>query len=270
MRFYSAIPILAAGLLSIAPRAPAQYLSPQTFNFARDFGAGTGSHLGVSLRDINPDRAQVINFDDSRGVEVVGVEKGSPAERAGIKPGDVLVSYNGENIMGAQQLGRLVSETPRGRKVKIEYWREGKVSTVSAITAGPTIHGTSPTKLPGDGMAPDIDFPGIVPGPAPNPRLTWTWTNQGLGMECESIDSQLAEYFGVKRGVLVRSVAKDSAAARAGLRAGDVVTRVEGRAVSDPREIRSYAFNDNRTPKAFAVDVTRDHKPVKLMIEVSE
>ena len=89
----------------------------------------SGSHLGVHLRDIDADRAKVINLGESRGVEVVGVEDGSPAEQAGIKTGDVLLAYNGENILGAQQLGRLVSETPRGRKIKIEYWREGKVST---------------------------------------------------------------------------------------------------------------------------------------------
>ena len=62
----------------------------------------------MSLAEIDADRAKTLKLDEPRGVEVARVEEGSPAEKAGIKPGDVLLSYNGENILGAQQLGRLV------------------------------------------------------------------------------------------------------------------------------------------------------------------
>src|SRR6201996_1440109 len=94
-----------------------------------------GVYLGVRLADIDSDRARALHLNEERGAEVVKVEPGSPAESAGLKAGDVLVSYNGENILGAQQLGRLVSETPKGRKVKIQFWRDGKMQGAMAVLA---------------------------------------------------------------------------------------------------------------------------------------
>jgi serine protease Do len=86
----------------------------------------SGTYLGVQLADIDADRAKALHLDEERGVEIEKVEPGSPAESAGLRAGDVLLTYNGENILGARQLGRLVSETPKGRKVRIQFWREGR------------------------------------------------------------------------------------------------------------------------------------------------
>ena len=220
MHFASPILALVAGLVCFASGLPAQFNSPQAYSFSMD--SGTGSRLGVGLRDIDADRANVIKLGDPRGVEVVSVEEESPADHAGLKPGDVLLSYNGEAVVGGQQLGRLVAETPRGRRVKIEYWRDGKVSTTVATTAAPRAL-TFPRA--------NLDFQdlrGWTPS-IPTPTLIW---RTPIGIECESIDAQLAEFFGVKRGVLVRSVSKDSAAEEAGLRAGDVVTQIGDRPVA--------------------------------------
>jgi len=264
MRFYIAIPVLAAGLLCLALQLPAQFNSPGAFSFSTDLVTG-GSRLGVGLRDIDADRANVIKLGEARGVEVLSVEDESPADRAGLKTGDVLLSYNGENIVGAQQLGRLVSETPRGRKVKIQYWRDGKTVTVTATTAA----------------AHAMAFPGFAPGDVPDlgelPRLglsipttTMVWKTPLFGIECESLDSQLADFFGVKRGVLIRSVGKDSPAGEAGLRAGDVVTQIGDRPVTGPRDIASYVRSERRSSKPFSLEVTRDHKPITLKITLAK
>jgi serine protease Do len=258
MRLPSVIPILAAALFCLAPPLPAQqfaqqFTTPRAFDFFAQSGL-SGSHLGVKLRDIDPDRAKVINLGDPRGVEVMGVQEGSPAEQAGIKTGDVLLSYNGENIVGAQQLGRLVSETPTGRKVKIEYWREGKVSTLTATTAGPSaIEFSNPTIFPGLSMIESY----------PMPFMVW---KTPFGVECESLDSQLAEYFGVKRGVLIRSIVKDSPAAKAGLRAGDVVTQIGDRGVYEPKDITSYIRAERRSFYPLTLEVTREHKSLTVKI----
>jgi serine protease Do len=251
-RLYS-VPLL--GLLCLASHLSAQQFIPRTFDFLSQSGAG-GSHLGVKLRDIDPDRAKVINLGDPRGVEVMGVQEGSPAEQAGIKTGDVLLSYNGENIVGAQQLGRLVSETPPGRKVKVEYWRDGKTINVTATTAAP-----APMQFSNEG-------PPILPGFSmiesfPTPFMVW---KTALGIECESLDSQLAEYFGVKRGVLIRSIVKDSPAAKAGLRAGDVVTQIGDHSVFEPKDITSYLRSDRRSVYPVSLEVTREHKLVTVKI----
>jgi len=261
MRFYFATPILGAALVCLAPQMQAQFNAPQAF----DLLAGsdmTGSRLGVQLRDIDADRANVIKLGEPRGVEVMDVEEGSPAEQAGIKAGDVLLSYNGENIVGAQQLGRLVSETPRGRKVKIEYWREGKTSALMATTAAP-----KPMVFPRMPSGDIMNVRGLY-GPLAIPTPELVWKTPQFGFVCESLDPQLAEFFGVKHGVLVRSVVKGSPAGKAGLRAGDVVTQIGERSVADPRDITSYVHGERRSGSPFSLEVTREHKPISMKVNL--
>ncbi len=260
MRSYFAIPVLALGLACATQPLPAQ------LNSLMEQGT-TGSRIGVILRDIDTDRASTLKLGSVTGVEVVGVQNGSPADHAGIKAGDVLLSFNNESIVGAQQLGRMVSETPVGRKVKIEYWREGKVTTVTTITAA-----YRPFAINLNAEAPNIGSPNelFAPGSFPSPIMVWS---NPIGIECEALnahDSQLAEFFGVKRGVLVRSVFKDSPAAKIGLRAGDVVTQIGERPVGDPRDISAYFHQEQHTAKPFAVEVMRDHKQVALKANLSQ
>jgi serine protease Do len=263
MRLYSVIPVVAAAFFCLAQELPAQQFSaPQTFDFLSQSGM-SGSHLGVRLKDIDADRAKVINLGEPRGVEVASVEDGSPAEQAGLKTGDVLLSYNGENILGAQQLGRLVSETPRGRKIKIEYWREGKVSTVIATTAGPAA-----MQFPSQGELQLMKMQGFEPFESSFPMPFMVWKTH-LGLECESLDAQLAEYFGVKHGVLIRSVVKDSPAAKAGLRAGDVVTQIGDHSVYEPKDITSYIRTERRSFYPLSLEVTREHKAIAVKINAA-
>jgi serine protease Do len=261
MRSYFAIPLLALGLACVTRPLPAQ------FNLFTEQGA-TGSRIGVVLRDIDADRASVLKLGSVTGVEVVLVQNGSPADHAGIKVGDILLSYNNESIVGAQQLGRMVSETPVGRKVKIEYWRDGKVVTVTALTAA----FRSPMPLILNPDAPNFPTSSdlFLPGSFPSPIMVWS---NPFGIECEALnvhDSQLAEYFGVKRGVLVRSVAKDSPAAKTGLRAGDVVTQIGDRPVGDPKDITYYLRQEQHLAKPLSVEVMREHKPVTLRVNLSQ
>lgn len=220
---------------------------------------GSSGYLGVQLADVDADRARALKLDEERGVEVLKVVPGSPAERAGIRPGDVILSYNGENILGARQLGRLVSETPEARKVKIQLWRDGKTQTVTAAIGQPYRTKVVPKDF--DLAMPDIDFRTMA---IPDPLLVWR--EQGLGIQAEPVDGQLAQYFGVKGGVLVRSVEKGSAADTAGLRAGDVLTAVAQKPVTNPRELMSCLRTQRRAGKPIAVSVVREHKDFSVSI----
>lgn len=254
MRSRFIVPVLALFLVAAAPEMPAQFARPY---------AESGSRIGVGLRDLDADRAATLKLTSVSGVEVMVVETGSPAEQAGIKAGDVLLSYNGEPIVGAQQLGRLVSETPIGRKVKIEYSRDGKVNTIFATTAARQANHAVTFGNSGND-------PLVLMGPVPMPYFSWT--NPLLGIECEGLDArnaQLADFFGVKRGILVRSVSKDSAAAKAGLRAGDVITQFDGHTIADPKEISFLFRHDQRTAKTLALEVVREHKASTLKINLS-
>ncbi|SRR5579875_198438 len=213
--------------------------------------------LGVRLADIDAERAKALKLNQERGVEIRAVLEGGPADKAGILPGDVLLSYNRETILSAQQLSRLVQETPPGRTVKAEYWRNGKTQTTT-ITIG-----TAPSNpLPGpfSGMPmPSWQVPGMD---FPSPLLVWR--NPLIGIEFERVDSQLADYFGVKGGVLVRSVQRGSPADKAGLRAGDVIFSVAQQTLATERDFSSLLRRGASVP----VSVMRDHKHLELTLSV--
>ncbi len=214
-----------------------------------------GSYLGVGIMDVDAERAKVLKLTQGHGVEVSRVESGSPAFVAGIMVGDVLLEFNGQPLDGPQQLGHLVRETPPGTKVKILLWRAGKTETVSAVLEArkyktPEIIGMWPP--PPGAMTPDM------------PGLYQSWQSRMLGVECEPVENQLAAYFGVKRGVLIRAVISGSAAERAGLKAGDVVTKVGDHPVAAPREI-SDALRDYVARKV-DVSITRDHKDIVVRV----
>jgi serine protease Do len=219
-----------------------------------------GSYLGVRLADIDDDRARTLKLSEERGVEVTSVEEDSPAAKAGMKSGDVLLNYNGENILGAQQLIRLVRETPQGRRVKIQFWRDGKIQTTVVTTGAPKLGFQMPPNFvrlnPRDMTFLRMDTPAML----------MAWNNSLLGIECESLHSQLARYFGVKQGVLVRSVTKGSPAEKAGIKAGDVFTAVGDRNIADAHDMTSYERSGHEPGKPISVSLVRDHKAMTVTV----
>jgi serine protease Do len=260
MRLLSMVLAVLSGILFLAQDLAAQ----KPLGIAMQYRSG-GSHLGVKLTDVDRDRAKVLRLGDARGAEVVGVEENGPAEQAGIRTGDVLLSYNGENIIGAQQLGRLVAETPQGRKVAITYSRDGTVESTTVTTGAPR---AAAFNFPG-GPGFDVpEFPNLTVVDIPNPMLIWK--NSALGIEGESVDSQLANYFGVKRGVLIRSVEKESPAEKAGLKAGDVLTAIGKHEVASPRDIGSFMRSTHYGRKVVTVALMRDRKPMTISIPLPD
>src|ERR1035441_1229756 len=238
------------------------------------------SYLGIGVAEIDSERAKALNLKEVHGVEVKSVDHDSPAAKAGLKESDVVLEYNGQRIEGTEQFVRLVRETPIDRQVKLLVSRNGSTQTLTA-TIG---HRTEQFSLrSGDGDDGDltIEIPPMPPMPpmpeipampeiAPLPELPriYGMSRTGLlGIECEPLGSQLATFFGVKEGVLVRSVAKASAAEKAGMRAGDVIVKVDGEAVSSVHEIGSLA-RAARNKHTFPVVVVRDKKEVTLSVTV--
>jgi serine protease Do len=221
---------------------------------------GAGSFLGVGIQEIDGIRAKALKLPEESGVEVTRIAPDSPAEKAGIKTGDVIMQYNGERVEGMDQFSRIVRETPAGRDVKIGIIRNGAPQTITArIVARPVINGQL-IPAPGQfsaGEPLEFRFPDM-----PQNRMTWRSTL--LGIDAEALEGQLAEFFGVKEGVLVRAVNKGSAADRAGIKAGDVIVRVDEARVATPADISAHLRG--LRGRAVSMVVVRDRKEISVML----
>ena len=210
---------------------------------------------------------KALNLREERGVEVTRVEDDSPAAKGGIKTGDVVLEYNGDRVEGVEQFMRMVRETPPGREVKLSIARNGSQQQLTMKTGS---RKTWMTTRYGDAASlefprveiPEINMPDI-------PRAFMSWRSSIVGIEAESLDSQLAEYFGVKEGVLVRSVVPGSSAEKAGLRAGDVIVKIDYSRVTNPREI-SASIRSSRSKKTVTVQLVRDKREVTLQLPVED
>ncbi|MGA2137065.1 MAG: PDZ domain-containing protein [Bryobacteraceae bacterium] len=238
-----------------------------------------GSFLGIGVAEVDAERAKALNLKEVRGVEVKSVDPDSPAAKAGMKEGDVVLEFNGQPIEGTEQFVRLVHETPVNRQVKMQVWRNGAPETLTATIASrmQVIAGRAPDAdeaftvemPPMSEMPPMPEMPSMPPMPPtpamPGLRIYGTSRSGMLGIDCESVGGQLAGFFGVKEGALVREVFKGSAAEKAGLRAGDVIVKVDGETVTSAREITSV-LRAARVKHTFAVVVVRDKKEITLQV----
>jgi len=231
------------------------------------------SYLGIAVVEIDSDRAKALHLKEERGVEVTCLDPGSPAEKAGLKAGDVVLEYNGEHVQGGEQFIRLVRETPAGHTAKLVVWRNGANETLTAAV-GQRPPGAFAFQFNGEDFTPEM--PPMPPTPVmpsiqiPDiPRSFMTWGSPVLGIESETLNPQLAEYFGVKEGVLVRSVSANSSAEKAGFKAGDVIIKVDGQKVTTPREISSI-LQSARSRKTLPVTVLRRQKEVVLNVMLEE
>jgi len=222
-------------------------------SFAQTMG---GSYIGVGMQEVDRERAKALKLAEPSGVEITSVMQDSPAEKAGLKVGDVVLKYNGQKVEGNEQFARMVRETPAGREVKIEISRGGAWQQVMVKVAvrKPQAWGEGQSTM----MPPmQLQLPDLA-------HAVSALRSVALGVEAEAIDGQLAQYFGVKEGVLVRSVVKGSPADKAGIKAGDIVLRVDDAKVMTPAEISMKARTLHGKP--VPVVLMRDHKELTVTV----
>ncbi len=224
--------------------------------------SGMTSYLGVGIKDVDNDRAKTLKLKEEAGVEVTRIDENSPAEKAGLKMGDVILEYNGVKVDGIEQFSRMVRETPAGREAKIQVFRNGASQSIMAKIGS---HRSAAATTPGWEVPQLAELRNYIPDV---PRAHMDWPSAILGVVAESIDGQFAEYFGVKEGVLVRSVNKDSAADKAGIKAGDVIVKVDGMSVSNPPDVTSRLRAERG--KSVPVVVIREHREVTVAVTVSD
>jgi serine protease Do len=257
---------------SVAPVAHGQTAIKTAPHAVQIFGGG--SRIGITIQDIEAAEPGSVKGTTS-GVVVEDVAPDGPAAKAGIQKGDIVVEFDGERVRSARQLTRLVQETPSGRSVAAVVLRNGQRTN---LTVTPSADRFDIGRLKDlRGLARDFHYgmptpvPPTPPAPpgAPVPPSVWDFgdlmgrSGGRLGITVSSLSPQLAEYFGTKDGVLVSSVADGSAAAKAGLKAGDVITSIGGTEVDDPSDVRR-AVQDAKDGEELTIGLTRDRKAMTL------
>ncbi len=216
--------------------------------------------------------------EDGR-VEVVGVEKDSPAELAKFEEGDILVSIDGKKITGSPMIVSEIRGRKPGQDVKFEVERDGKTRDVKVkLGEYPESEARKELAL----RFPRLFTPPQTPRPPQPPvapdafmkRLeTWPgWQKRNfIGVYLQALNQELLDYFGVKEesGLLVNRLTKDGPAEKAGIKVGDVIVRVDGKKVQSTGEI-SELIQDKKKGDRVKIEVIRDRKSMSFEVTVDE
>lgn len=229
---------------------PSVPTAPRIMTF--DYFDTRGGYLGVQTKDVNSDNFSSLGLSSVRGVAVEKVMEGSPAEKAGLQAGDAIVRVNGEEITSAKKLTRLIGEIAPDHTASITVLRGGSEHEVAA-TIGKRdpkslVSGNFPSALfegkgtPFTFKTPDFPDFGELPklDNFPDGSKVFVWRSGGsaqIGIGVSALTKQLAEHFGVEKGVLVNEVRADSPAAKAGLQAGDIIVETDGKTISSETDL---------------------------------
>jgi len=193
--------------------------------------------LGVSVQGVTPELAESFGLSEPTGALVAAVSSGSPAEKAGLERGDVILAFNGTTIGESHQLPALVAEAPIGRTATVTVLRAGKRMEL----------GVNVVRQPDDldeeesGAGDRGEGGDEAPGAPAKTLAPW-------GLETMEITPELARRNGlpVKRGVVVSDVAEGSPAAEAGIQPGDVLREVNRAPISSPADVRTALRKSTR------------------------
>lgn len=222
-----------------------------------------GTFLGIHVEDISKENMSSYGMREVRGVGITEIVKDSPAEKAGLRKGDVILRFDGESVTSTRKLNRLVNESSPDQNVRLTISRGGSEQEISA-----TLTKRNPmVNVLGREMGDEIrrkiekELPKIKDGDS---RFIFNMGYRRIGISTQTLTKQLADYFGVSDGILVTSVNENSPAAKAGLKAGDVITAVDGEKVDSPADV-TRAMN-KKQDGSVTLTVVRDHNSRSLTV----
>jgi serine protease Do len=238
-------------------------------------GNGTG-WLGVETHEVTTDKAKELKLAAERGVVFGKIVPDSPAAKAGLKENDVVTEINGQRVEGTAQFRRMVHEIPAGRSIQLTVWRDGRSQTVS-VTLGKSEQGRHAMKMlaptPGTFAFSMPDMPEIPDIPSEWNGGVLAGGHPRLGIDAEDLNGQLGAFFGAPEGegILVREVNSGSAAEKAGVKAGDVITSLNGERIRSVGELREkLSGKRDEKDRTVKLGVLRNKSAMTLTVELPE
>ena len=275
--------ISALSFMAVAAQTPESKTEKET-PLARALAfslEGSGSYLGVQTREVTKENFGKLGLREIRGVAIDKVVEGSPAAAAGLKDGDVIVRFNGEEVTSGRKLSRLVSEVSPDHQVRLTVLRGGTEQEITATigkSPAPTFNngsfkfdlpqGTGNLDLSRLKNLPEFrdrpqaerfkmdEFPKIFDLPE-SESFVWSSRNgRQIGVSVYTLTKQLSDRHGVQGGVMINTVRENTPAASAGLRAGDIIVEADGKAIANELDlIRSV---NEKKEGAITLNILRD------------
>ncbi len=209
------------------------------------------SYLGVQTKEVSKENMAQYNLREVRGVAIEKVSENSPAAQAGLQNGDVIVKFNGEEATSVRKLTRLIGEVAPDHQARLTISRGGAEREIT-VTIGKR---AMPNPLSAGMLEEWYGLPGIPEFPnrpmLPNGQnfppfgsdenviVFRGGANRQIGVGVTALSEQLGEFFGVSggNGLLVSDVRENSPAAKAGLKAGDIIVEIEGKPIKETSEL---------------------------------
>jgi membrane-associated protease RseP (regulator of RpoE activity) len=248
-----------------------------------------GNFLGIHTEEVTRETASRYGMSgEPRGVGVREVVKGSPAERAGLRAGDVIVRFDGEQVSSVRKLTRLIEESAPEHAARITVLRGGSEQELSATLGrrepfmhtdgGLTVVPLDPQntlrlgdewkdnpevwQLKGDEMRQKLEEM-----QRQHPGIFAIGSSRRIGVSTSPLGKQLADYFGVEHGVLINSVEANSPAEKAGLKAGDVLTEVDGQKLDDASDLVRALSGKDEGEVTLTVVRDKKHRTIRVTPE---
>ena len=276
--------VCAVGLLAAAPVAL----------------AGDSGYLGVVLQEISPSMAKALQLGDSGGVLVSEVVEGSPAEKAGLMAGDVIINFAGASLDDYGTLTKAVQATKPGDEVDLVVLRDGQQRTVTVVVGEREddfawtfnkgdgdfeVHGEHDFEFHGEdgnvwvqSFGDDDESRVIIKrmhdGDDHDIRIKMTGLHEDrgfLGVQLDDIDGQMAEFYEVEdgKGALVTEVIEDTGAAAAGLKAGDVIVKIGDTEIASAADVHE-ALAGTEAEQELKIQVVRKGKNKSMDVTLGE
>lgn len=201
-----------------------------------EFGRTRRGWIGVRIQAVTDEIAESLGSKGAGGALVASITPKGPAEVSGLKPGDIIVSFNGQRITAMKDLPRKVAEAPINTNVEIVYLRDGKEMKGSIVVA----------------EMEKAEEQGLVPGMGPRPETLGTKIDL-IGLKLEPLSDDLRQAFSISpnvEGVLVTGVDDSSEAAEKGLIDGDVIVEINQQPVRDPLKAKDIIEKAKQTGRA--------------------